>query len=175
MNATITARTKADQRHERLRLGSALQAQRDHVVGILEDLDEASARKVVAPSGWNVLGLVQHLTRDDERFWFSAVITGDPAAIDATLSEGDAWQIAQDQTLAAVLSAYRAETARSAAALDAADLDAPPAWWPGDLFGDWRLDDVREIVLHVITETATHAGHLDLVRELIDGRQWIAM
>ena len=172
---TITTSAQPEHRGERLRLVNALQAQRDHVVGILEDLDEATARRVIAPSGWNVLGLVQHLTHDDERFWFSAVIAGDPAAIEATLCGGDAWQIAEDQTLAAVLAAYRAETARSTAVLLEADLDAPPAWWPGDLFGDWRLDDVREVVLHVVTETATHAGHLDLVRELMDGRQWIAM
>jgi len=32
---------------------------------------------------------------------------------------------------------------------------------------------VREIILHVISETACHAGHLDAVREIIDGRQWM--
>jgi hypothetical protein len=48
-------------------------------------------------------------------------------------------------------------------------LDAVPAWWP-DFFGTWRLDSIREIVLHVVAETATHAGHLDAARELIDGK-----
>jgi hypothetical protein len=38
-----------------------------------------------------------------------------------------------------------------------------------------RLDNLREILLHVIAETATHAGHLDAARELIDGRQWIVL
>jgi hypothetical protein len=51
-------------------------------------------------------------------------------------------------------------------------LVAPPARWP-DYFEDWRLQDVREVILHVITETATHAGHLDAARELIDGRTWM--
>jgi hypothetical protein len=51
-------------------------------------------------------------------------------------------------------------------------LDAPPARWP-DYFGDWKLRDLREIILHVITETATHAGHLDAARELLDGRTWM--
>jgi hypothetical protein len=57
--------------------------------------------------------------------------------------------------------------------------------WPGsawtrrqsggrpDYFSDWRLRDVREIILHVITETAVHAGHLDAARELLDGRTWM--
>ena len=51
-------------------------------------------------------------------------------------------------------------------------LDAPPARWP-DYFSSWRLRDVREIILHVITETAVHAGHLDAARELLDGRTWL--
>ena len=51
-------------------------------------------------------------------------------------------------------------------------LDAAPARWP-DYFAGWRLHDVREIILHVITETAVHAGHLDAARELIDGRTWL--
>lgn len=55
-------------------------------------------------------------------------------------------------------------------------LDGAPAWWPADLFGDGgRPDDLREIVLHVITETACHAGHLDAVRELIDGKTWLVL
>jgi len=52
-------------------------------------------------------------------------------------------------------------------------LDTAPAKWPEELRPDWRLEDLREIILHVITETACHAGHLDAVRELIDGRTWM--
>ena len=37
-------------------------------------------------------------------------------------------------------------------------------------FGSWRLHSLREILLHVVTETATHAGHLDAARELIGGK-----
>jgi len=48
------------------------------------------------------------------------------------------------------------------------------AWWP-DFFGDWRLNNHRDILFHVMTETACHAGHLDAVRELIDGRQWLVL
>jgi len=53
--------------------------------------------------------------------------------------------------------------------------DAAPALWPEELFGDWRLDNLREVILHVLTETAVHAGHLDAVRELIDGRTWLVL
>lgn len=160
---------------EKSRLLDSLQSQRDHVIGILDDLDEASARRAVAPSGWDVRALVQHLTGDDERFWFSAVVAGDQHAIEATFGDGDAWRVEEDTTLAEIIARYRAETERSNAVLSAADLDAAPAWWPDDIFGDWRMDDVRQVVLHVITETATHAGHLDITRELIDRRQWIVL
>jgi hypothetical protein len=57
----------------------------------------------------------------------------------------------------------------------ATPLDAAPAWWPEDQFGNWRLHNLRQIILHVITETACHAGHLDAVRELIDGHTWLIL
>ena len=47
-----------------------------------------------------------------------------------------------------------------------------PAWWPRELFGDWRLDTMRQIILQVMTETGCHAGHLDATHELIDGGPW---
>jgi hypothetical protein len=89
---------------------------------------------------------------------------------------GDAaWHPPADLTPADVLRLYRDEIARSNAIIDATDLDAPPAWWPEDLFGDYRLHSLREVIMHVITETATHAGHIDAARELIDGRQWLVL
>lgn len=51
-------------------------------------------------------------------------------------------------------------------------LGAAPAWWPADMFGPWRLDSVFAVLHHVTVETATHAGHLDAARELLDGRTW---
>ncbi len=49
------------------------------------------------------------------------------------------------------------------------------AWWPHDLFGDPHLHTPRDVLLHVIPETACHAGHLDAARELIDGRRWLVL
>jgi hypothetical protein len=71
-----------------------------------------------------------------------------------------------------VLDLYRRENAASDAVLAGLSLDAPPARWP-EYFEDWRLQDVREVILYVIAETATHAGHLDAARELLDGRTWM--
>jgi hypothetical protein len=57
------------------------------------------------------------------------------------------------------------------AGADAAPKQPDPVW------ATWGRDfpDLRSIVMHVVTETAIHAGHLDVVRELIDGRQWVVL
>lgn len=158
---------------ERATLLSYLDDQRGHVLGILEGLDDDTMRRSVLPSGWTCLELLHHLTFDVERFWFQCVTAGDDTAA-ANLPD-NAWHVDPELTAEDVIQLYRDEIARSNAVIAATPLDAPPAWWPGDLFGDWRLQHVRQIILHVMTETATHAGHLDIVRELIDGRQWLVL
>lgn len=150
---------------------SSLADQRKHVLGILEGLSEDDLRRPLLPSDWTCAGLVHHLAIDVERFWFRAVVAGEPIPDEPD----NAWQIPAGWTATAVLDAYRREIELADAIIAAASMDSPPAWWPEDLFGSWRLNDLREILLHVIGETATHAGHLDAARELIDGRQWIVL
>jgi hypothetical protein len=86
--------------------------------------------------------------------------------------EREGRQPSPDEPAEAVLDLYRGESSASGAVLAGLSLDAPPARWP-DYFSGWRLRDVREIILPVITETALHAGHLDAARELLDGRTWL--
>lgn len=152
-----------------------LNAQRDHARGILEGLDEEALRRPLLPSGWTCLGLLQHLALDIERFWFRAVVAGEQAAIDELADLRTAWQIGADVPAEAVFDVYRQEIDRANAIISATPLDAAPAWWPLELFGDWRLHTVREIIMHVMTETACHAGHLDAARELIDGKLWLVL
>ncbi|CAN5490165.1 DinB family protein [soil metagenome] len=152
-----------------------LDSQRRHVLGILEGLDDEAMRQPVLPSGWSCIGLVQHLIEDEERFWFRAVVAADPEVIAALDDAGDTWHVDPAVAVADVLDRYRAEIDRSNAVIAATAIDAAPAWWPGDLFGDWRLDDLREVLLHMIVEIACHAGHLDAARELLDGRQWLVL
>jgi hypothetical protein len=159
---------------ERTVLLSSLNAQRNHVLGILEGLSEADLRRALLPSGWVPVGLVQHLALDVERFWFRAVVAGEQTVIDELAGAGDAWQVASGVPAADILDLYRQEIDRANAIIAAVPLDIAPAWWP-DFFGDWRYHDVRAVILHVITETACHAGHLDAVRELIDGRTWLIL
>ncbi len=124
------------------------------------------------PSGWTCLGLIQHLTLDVERFWFRAVMAGEQVE----LHSGDGgWRAADDMTAEAVLELYRDEAARADAVVDGRPLDAGPAWWPADIFEDLPVRDLRRTLLAVTVETATHAGHLDAVRELIDGRTWLVL
>lgn len=151
---------------------SSLSDQRDHVLGILEGLPEEALRQPVLPTGWTCLGLVRHLSIDVERFWFRAITAGEKVDLTAGAA---AWQVGPDVPAEAVFDEYRQEIALANAVIAATPLDSAPAWWPGDLFGNWRLHDLRQIILHVITETACHAGHLDVVRELIDGRTWLVL
>jgi uncharacterized damage-inducible protein DinB len=151
---------------------ASLTSQRKHVLGILEGLPDEALRRPVLPSGWTCLGLVRHLAIDVERFWFRAVTGGEQLDFDD--SGQGAWPVGADIPAEDVLGLYRREIEAADAIIAGTSLDAPPAWWP-DFFGSWRLEDLRETILHVITETACHAGHLDAVRELIDGRTWLVL
>ena len=156
---------------------STLNAQRRHVLGILDGLSDADLRRPVLPSGWTCLGLVRHLALDVERFWFRRVMAGQPEDADvpgAAEEPGtDAWDVGPGVPAKAVLDLYRREIELADAIIAVTPVGTPPAWWPEDLFGSFRLADLRAVLLHVIAETACHAGHLDAVRELIDGRMWL--
>ncbi len=161
-------------------VGSALlarlEAQRAHVLGILDGLDEAALRRPVLPTGWSCLGLLNHLALDDERFWFRGVVAGEQEVVDDVAAGGwDAWHVDAGTTVAEVFDRYREESRAADEILATVDLSAAPAWWPTELFGGWRYDTVGDVVLHVLTETAVHAGHLDAARELIDGRTWLVL
>ncbi len=157
---------------EKSLLLATLDGERRHVLGSLDGLSEDDLRRPVLPSGWSCLGLVHHLAVDVERFWFRAVLAGEQVQ----LYSGDGgWRGADDMPAEAVLALYRDEARRSDAVVAELELDAAPAWWPSDLFSDLPVRDLRRVLLAVITETATHAGHLDAVRELIDGRRWLVL
>jgi hypothetical protein len=142
----------------------------------LDGLDDADLRRPVLPTSWSCVGLVHHLAVDVERFWFRAVMADEPQAW-ASLEQvdGSAWQVPEGTPPAQVLALYREEITRADAIIGATALDAPPGRWPNEQFGSFRLVDLRAVLLHVITETACHAGHLDAVRELIDGRTWMVL
>jgi uncharacterized damage-inducible protein DinB len=173
MTGTGTAERQADPGTERADLTAFLAAQRQAVLAIIDGLDEDVLRRAVLPSGWTPLGLIEHLGHA-ERFWFQYILTGQlgelpwPESGQQEQDEEDA-PFSTEHPVSAVLAFYRDQCARSDAALAATGLDAAPRneippWMPPD------THNVRTILLHMIEETARHAGHLDAARELIDGR-----
>lgn len=157
---------------EKTVLLAALGGVRDHILGILDGLPEEDLRRPVLPSGWSCLGLVHHLAVDVERFWFRAVLAGEQ--VDLYSGDGG-WRVPVDASAEDVLGLYRDEARRSDALARQHALEDGPAWWPVELFPGLEVRDLRRLLLGVITETATHAGHLDAARELIDGRTWLVL
>ncbi len=152
-----------------------LDTQRRHVLGTIEGLDEVTLHRAVLPSGWNCVGLLHHLALDVERFWFRAVVAAEQDVIAAQALAGvNAWDVGPDVSGAEVIALYRDEIERADAIIRGISLDAAPAWWP-DFFGEFRMNSLRKVILHVLVETAAHAGHLDATRELIDGKQWLVL
>lgn len=153
-----------------------LDSQREHVLDILEGLDEEQLRRALLPSGWSSLAMVKHLALDVEHYWFRCIVAGESLDVfsEGGRYAGGGWRLAEEDTGESVFALYRSEIARVNEIIAATPLSAPPAqrdaWW-----GDWDVPDLRFIVLHVIAETACHAGHLDAARELIDGRQYVVL
>ncbi len=150
-------------------LAHFLDAQRAVVLMIVDGLDEAAWRRPVLPSGWTVIGMIEHLGHA-ERHWFQEValaVADDPpwpAGYDAALDE----RFASNRTVDEVVAFYRTACARSNEILAEIGLDAVPLG-KHDREMDDDIASMRWIVLHMIEETARHAGHLDAARELLDG------
>ncbi len=152
-------------------LRGALQNQRVHVLATVEGLGDADLTTSLVPSGWTPAGLVQHLALDIERFWFRRVVDGQD--VERADDPEEVWDVAPGAGLA-VIERYREECARADEVIAAHAPSDEPAAWP-DFFGSWRLSNLYEITLHVVTETACHAGHLDIMRETIDGSQYMVI
>jgi Protein of unknown function (DUF664) len=148
-----------------------LDAQRASVLAIVAGLDDEAWHRSVVPSGWTPAGLVEHLG-GAEWHWFQGVVAGAdpdlPGDLDATPYDPTA-AFVSDEPAAEIISFYRDQCARSDAVLAVTPLSAPPRGRHG-VPGQNEPPDVRWVVLHMIEETARHAGHLDIARELIDGQ-----
>ncbi|WP_088319044.1 DUF664 domain-containing protein [Kineosporia sp. R_H_3] len=149
---------------------STLRAQQARVAGILDGLDDEALRRPVLPSGWSCLGMLQHLT-SMTTFWFSEVVHGTHG--DATADDDhDEFAVPDHRPADDVLTTYRRDVAAATASVEGLPAVTPPAWWPEGAWGGWRLTTLAEVLVHVLVETSTHAGHLDAVRELLDGAVW---
>jgi len=150
---------------EKKALTEFLAAQRASVLAIVDGLDARALTTPVVPSGWTPLGLTEHLGYA-ERHWFQEVAAGSAEPLNWP---DDHAPLTTPRPPEVVFAFYREQCRRSDAVLSATPLSAPPVGRHPGPGGD-DVIDLRWIVLHMIEETARHAGHLDLARELLDGR-----
>lgn len=128
---------------------------RASVVDKLDGAPEPAVRTAGVPSGTNCLGLVKHLAHV-ERFMFLGEDADWPATFHATAGE----------TVASVIADYRDAVARANAAIAVCEDLTQPCARPAR---KGTVPSMRWALAHMIEETARHAGHLDILREQIDG------
>lgn len=126
---------------------------------------EQLCREAVPPSTLTVVGVVRHLS-DVERYWFSNVVAGSSQEARYKADDPDADFTGYDEATAlADVAAYETELAQvRALAAAVTDLDAP---LPGLRRGQQL--NLRWVYTHMIEEYARHLGHVDLLREALDG------
>jgi uncharacterized damage-inducible protein DinB len=147
-----------------------LQTGRDAVVWKLDGLSEYDVRRPLAPTGTNLLGLVKHLAYVE--FGYFGETFGRPSGEPSPwFEEGvgdnvDMWAT-PEESRKAIIGLYRRACTHADATIEALSLDAlgRVLWWP-EKNAEVTL---HHILVHVVAETHRHAGHADLVRELIDG------
>jgi hypothetical protein len=132
----------------------------------LDGLTEQQLRSSTVPSGWTPIGLLKHLLCTEERWLVWRFEGKDLANPFADL--GDAgWVVRPEDTLDVLTVALHEQAAKTRALVGSTDLSAT-----GRESDRWRGGEpasLERLLLHLVQEYARHAGHLDLVRELIDG------
>ena len=153
-------------------LRAFLRAQRESVLAIVEGLSEQAWHRSVVPTGWTPAGMVEHLGGAGWH-WFQGVVAGRqpelPGDVDEDQPPYDPMSVVftSDASPAEVVAFYRGQCEQYESVLATTALSAPPRGQHG--LGASEPPNVRWVVLHMIEETARHAGHLDLARELLDG------
>jgi Protein of unknown function (DUF664) len=147
-----------------------LQIARDAVLWKLDGLGEYDVRRPMTPTGTNLLGLLKHLSYVEMGYFGPTfgrpVPEVDPWLRDDVELNADMWAT-PDESREDVLALYRRAWAVTDATVEELPLDAPGRvpWWDPDR----QAVTLHEILVRVIAETHRHAGHADIVRELIDG------
>ena len=147
-----------------------LQQAREALLWKLDGLSEYEVRRPMVPTGTNLLGLVKHVATM-ELGYFGDTFGRPPAESLPWFAEGaevnaDMWATAEESR-EQIVGLYRRAWAHSDATIDALALDAVGRvpWWPDER----SQASLHRILVHMIAETNRHAGHADIVRELIDG------
>ncbi|MFF7747949.1 DinB family protein [Streptomyces sp. NPDC007971] len=144
-------------------LRSSLDRHRDAVIWKLEGLDDEQLRRPMTPTGTTLLGLVKHLA-SVEYGWFVETFGGEGETLWFDPYKNEDMRIAPGETTEQIVAFY----GRARAAADRMITELPlaaqgrPAWREHSV-------PLRWVLVHMIEETARHAGHMDILRELIDG------
>jgi len=156
----------------KLELHSNLRASRATMLSKLDDLGEYDRRRPMTPTGTNLLGLVKHLAGLE--YGYLGESFGYPAPETMSwIEDGSIWQDADmwakpDESTEYITGLYRRACAHADSVIAALDLEAPGsvAHWPEDR----RNTTLGVLLIRMVAETAQHAGHADIIRELIDGK-----
>ncbi|MFC8350801.1 DinB family protein [Streptomyces sp. NPDC057280] len=150
-----------------------LQEARDALVWKLDGLSEYDIRRPLTPTGTNLLGLVKHVASVELGYFGDTFgrpfFDGEPPSwwyTEESELNSDMWATA-DESREEIVGLYRQAWEHSNSTIAALPLDAVGhvPWWPEER----REVTLNHIVVRVISDTQRHAGHADIVRELIDG------
>lgn len=153
--------------NERDGLLAYLAQQRDALRYAVNGITDEQARVKPSVSALSLGGLIKHVTLT-ERTWMVSTVAGGPVP---TFDWSTIFQLQESETLAGWLETYAevaAETEAIVNGMNIEDLIPVPReapWFPKDVEA-WTL---RWVLLHLIEETARHAGHADILREALDG------
>jgi uncharacterized damage-inducible protein DinB len=148
-----------------------LQVAREALLWKLDGLSEYDVRRPMVATGTNLLGLVKHLAAVEQGY-FGATFGRRPFPErfewyeDGAEANADMWAT-PEETRDDILGLYHRSCAHADATIDELGLDTVGRvpWWPAE-----RSEaTLHRILVHVVAETNRHAGHADIVRELIDG------
>jgi len=148
---------------EKQSLYVALDRHRDAILWKLQGLDDEQLRRPMTPSGTNLLGLVKHLA-SVEYGWFCETFGRETEQLPFDDDDPDAdLRVEPGESTADVVAFYGRARAAADQVIDELDVEDQGTAWYGDTV------TLRWVLVHMIEETARHAGHMDIVRELIDG------
>jgi len=147
-----------------------LQQAREVLLWKLEGLSEYQIRRPMVPSGTNLLGIVKHVAGVEAGYFGVSFGRPFPEPLpwleEGAEVNGDMW-VTAEETREQIVGLYLRVWQHSDATIEALEIDAPGRvpWWPEER----RPVTLHRILVHVVAETNRHAGHADIVRELIDG------
>jgi uncharacterized damage-inducible protein DinB len=148
---------------EKESLQVCLDRHRDVVLWKIDGLDDEQLRRPMTPSGTSLLGLVKHLAAVEYE-WFCHTFgrETEPLPFDEADENADL-RVEPHESAAEIVKFYRRARASADRVIGELDLDDQGAAWFGGTVS------MRWVLIHMIEETARHAGHMDILRELIDG------